>query len=83
MYNFIMPTVLKIGKYRFFFFSNEGNEAEHIHVESDENYAKFWLDPINLAKSIGYNAKELNEIRKLIVENIDILKVKWNEYFNL
>jgi len=78
-----MPTVLKIGKYRFFFFSNEGNEAEHIHVESDENYAKFWLDPINLAKSIGYNAKELNEIRKLIVENIDILKVKWNEYFNL
>ena len=83
MYNFIMPTVLKIGKYRFFFFSNEGNESEHIHVESDENYAKFWLDPINLAKSIGYNAKELNELRKLIVENIDILKVKWNEYFNL
>ena len=77
-----MPTILKIGKYRFFFFSNEGSESVHIHIESDENYAKFWLEPINLAKSIGYNVKELNEIRKLIIDNVEIIKVKWYEYFS-
>ena len=52
-----MPTVLRAGKYRFFFFSNEGSEARHIHVESGENYAKFWLEPIDLARSVGYKKK--------------------------
>ncbi|WP_439481025.1 DUF4160 domain-containing protein [Cyclobacterium plantarum] len=41
-----MPTVLRIGPYRFFFFSNEGNEPPHIHVESGEGHAKFWLEPV-------------------------------------
>jgi hypothetical protein len=77
-----VPTILRIGKYRFFFFSNENFEPLHIHVESGENYAKFWLEPINLAKSIGYNVKELNEIRKLIIDHVEILKVGWHEYFN-
>ncbi len=53
-----MPTVLKIGKFRFFFFSNEGSEPMHIHVEPNEKYAKFWLEPVQLARSIGYSAKE-------------------------
>lgn len=33
-----MPTVLRVAGYRFFF-SNEGNEPPHIHVEHDEAYA--------------------------------------------
>jgi hypothetical protein len=51
-----MPTVLKTGKYRFFFFSNEGSEAPHIHVESGEKYAKLgwrlltWLSPLGIKK---------------------------------
>jgi len=38
----------------------------HIHVESNEKYAKFWLEPVQLARSTGYSAKELNEIRGLV-----------------
>jgi hypothetical protein len=76
-----MPTVLKKGKFRFFFFSNEGSEPMHIHVESNEKYAKFWLDPVQLARSIGYSAKELNEIRGLVLENLNLFREKWNEYF--
>ena len=76
-----MPTVLIIGKFRFFFFSNEGSEPIHIHVESDEKYAKFWLKPVQLARSIGYSAKELNEIRGLVLENLNLFREKWNEYF--
>jgi len=44
-----MPTVLRIGPYRFFFFSNEGNEPPHVHVERDDNTAKYWLDPVRVA----------------------------------
>jgi hypothetical protein len=76
-----MPTVLRIGKYRFFFFSREDYEPLHIHVENDDNYAKFWLEPVELAKSIGYNARELNHIRKLVIENTELFKEKWFEHF--
>jgi hypothetical protein len=76
-----MPTVLRDGKYRFFFFSNEGNEPKHIHVESGDEYAKFWLHPVQLAKSTGYNSKELNAIRKLVQEYAGLFEEKWHEYF--
>ncbi len=76
-----MPTVLKVGKFRFFFFSNEGDEPMHIHVESDDKYAKFWLAPVQLAKSVGYSARELNEIKKLVLENTNIFKERWYEHF--
>jgi hypothetical protein len=76
-----LPTVLRIGKHRFFFFSNEGNEPPHIHVETVENYAKFWLEPVALARSIGYNPKDLRELRKLIEEHKSIFLGRWHEYF--
>ena len=76
-----MPTVLRAGEYRFFFFSNERGEPQHVHVESGDSYAKFWLEPIDLAKSVGYKNIELTEIRRLIQENILILKASWDAYF--
>jgi len=82
-YNVGMPTVKKIGRLRFFFFSNEAKEPAHIHVESGHKYAKFWLEPVQLVKSIGYNAKELSQIRKLIVSNSSEFKRRWNEYFGI
>ena len=76
-----MPTVLRLRGFRFFFFSNEANEPIHIHVESDDKYAKFWLEPVQLAKSVGYSARELSEIRNLIVENVNTIRRRWDEYF--
>jgi len=64
-----MPTVLRVGKYRFFFFSGEGNEPAHIHVDSGDDYAKFWLDPVQAVRSVGYSANELNRLRKIVVKN--------------
>jgi hypothetical protein len=77
-----MPTVLRIYGYRFFFFSNEGNEPPHIHVEKDDSVAKFWLEPLEFSSSNGFNARELREISKLTEENIELFKLKWHEYFN-
>lgn len=77
-----MPTVLRLDAYRFFFFSNEGKEPAHIHVESAGKYAKFWFDPVVLANSVGYNHKELNRLQKIVIEHTATLKKAWYEYFN-
>jgi len=76
-----MPTVLRLRGYRFFFFSNEGAESPHIHVETAGRYAKFWLDPVALARSVGYNPRELRRLHELVLENRDLLEGKWHEYF--
>jgi hypothetical protein len=76
-----MPTVLRRDGYRFFFFSNEGTEPPHIHVESGDSYAKFWLRPIKLARAIGFNSSELNELRLIVFENQILFKERWDGYF--
>lgn len=76
-----MPTVFRSGPYRFFFYSNEGNEPIHIHVESGDGYAKFWLGPVRLARSIGFKPHELGEIRTIIESSVDKIETKWNEHF--
>ena len=43
-----MPTVLRAGPYRFLFYSSDAEEPPHVHVERDENSAKFWLSPEEL-----------------------------------
>lgn len=41
-----MPTVLRVGPYRFFFYAGDRDEPPHVHVERNDKVAKFWLDPI-------------------------------------
>lgn len=74
-----MPTVLRVGRYRFFFYSNEGSEPPHIHVKAGNDQAKFWLAPTNLALNYGFRAHELNEIEKIIQEHHEELLEAWNE----
>jgi hypothetical protein len=76
-----MPTVLRVKAYRFFFFSLEGHEPPHIHIEAAERFAKFWLTPVALAKSRGFRSGELSEIQRLIEENRDLLEEKWHDHF--
>lgn len=64
-----MPTVLRIGRFRFFFYSNEGQEPPHIHVQAGSDEAKFWLDPISLATNHGFHGRELSEVRQLVRDN--------------
>ncbi len=75
-----MPTVLRVRGHRFFF-SNEGREPHHIHVETGDKYAKFWLRPVALARSIGHTAEEIRQLRELVEEYQDLFEEKWNEHF--
>lgn len=77
-----MPTVLRIGRFRFFFYSNESQEPPHIHIKAAENEAKFWLQPVRLAFNYGFRSKELSEIERLVREHQNELLEAWNGYFN-
>jgi len=77
-----MPTVLRVGRYRFLFFSNENNEPPHVHVKADSNEAKFWLNPVRLAANFGFKAHELNEIEQIIKDHQSTLLEAWNEHFS-
>lgn len=77
-----MPTVLRIGPYRFFFYAGDRDEPPHIHIERDDDKAKFWLDPIRLQNSGSFGRTEINRIQKLVEENRNDLLRSWNEYFN-
>ena len=77
----ILPTILKIKGYRFFFFSRE-ELRQHIHIYCQEGEAKFWLEPqIELAKNYKLSRKQLNEIEKIIEENYEKFTNAWEEYF--
>ena len=77
-----MPTVLRTGRYRFYFFSNEGLEPPHIHVKAGDDEAKFWLEPIQLAANNCFNTRELSEIVYRISQHHRELLEAWNEHFN-
>lgn len=76
-----MPTILRIGPYRFFFYSNENGEPPHIHIQRENLLAKFWLRPIALASSVGFSAQELNKLLGLVEVNQQTFVEAWNEYF--
>ena len=77
-----MPTVLRVGPDRFFFYAGDRDEPPHVHVERDQNIAKLWLDPVRLHKSGGFKRSEINKIHKLVEENREQLWRSWDEYFN-
>ena len=64
-----MPTVLRSGPYRFFFYAGDRDEPPHIHIELDDDKAKFWLDPVRLQNSGGFSRTEINRIQKLVEEH--------------
>ena len=75
-----MPTVLRIGPYRFHFYSRENNEPPHIHVARDDQEAKFWLRPVSMAKNIGFPMDELRTIEKHVIRTQEQLLNAWKDF---
>jgi hypothetical protein len=76
-----VPEVLRDGRYRFFFWSNEGIEPPHVHVEAAEDEAKFWLDPVGLARNRGFRRHELTELERKVREHRTELLDAWHRHF--
>ena len=76
-----MPTILRIGPYRFHFYSDEGNEPPHIHVRSGDCECKFWLEPVALAQNKGIAPHDLRVIERMVFDKQKLLMEKYHEFF--
>lgn len=78
-----MPTTLRFGPYRFYFYSYDCNEPRHMHVDREKMSAKFWIDPdIALAANYGFSRKELRDIERVMHENLELLRNEWDAFCN-
>lgn len=77
-----MPTVLRLGSFRFFFYSHENREPQHIHIECDDRTAKYWLEPVELARSQGFRPSDLNRLRALVIEHRTEFMEAWHAHFD-
>lgn len=77
-----MPTVLRSGPYRFFFYSGDGNEPPHVHVERDDRIGKFWLDPVRIQGRGGLSRGDIQRIIRLVEAHQATLIEAWHDYFD-
>ncbi len=75
------PTIFRVKRYRFFFFSRE-EERPHVHVTCPDGEAKFWLEPIvSLNQSFGLSAKQLRELQRIVEKRRDEIIRAWKTHF--
>jgi hypothetical protein len=78
-----MPTILLTDGFRFFFYSSEGNEPQHIHVTKGDANGKIWLEPEEKAAYLlNFTKAEEKKITEIVEMNIEYFKSKWNEHFS-
>ena len=79
-----MPRIFEWNGYRFFFYSNEGDPTEplHVHVRKAESVAKYWIEPeLKLASSWAFAPSELRRLEKVVRNREAEIREAWNEYF--
>lgn len=76
-----MPTILLQHGWRFYFYSNEGNEPMHIHAEKAERECKYWLDvdafEIRQAFAHNMSPRDTREVRQIVFQNFDYIVAEW------
>lgn len=76
-----MPTALRSGPYRFYFYSYDCREPRHMHVDRERLSAKLWLDPdVRIAENLGYDRRELREIERIARQQVELLRSEWDEF---
>ena len=76
-----VPTVLGVGGYRFFFYSNERDESPHAHVSRERMLLKLWLRPVRPVRVSGLAPHEVNRIRRLTERHRVRLMEAWDAFF--
>ena len=75
------PTIFREGPFRYFFFSREETRI-HVHVQSPDGEAKFWLEPrIELARNHGLSATDLSRVGQSVKEHEQEIRDAWNDHF--
>jgi hypothetical protein len=76
-----VPTVFRRRAYRFFFFSNEGEEAPHVHVQREAMIVKIWLEPPGIASTGDFAEVEIREIERIVRKERKLLLKAWHDFF--
>lgn len=76
-----MPTILRERAYRFYFYSGDVDEPRHVHVDSGESTAKFWLGPVAVHYNLGFSARELRAIERIVLQHQKKFMEAWDAYF--
>ena len=76
-----MPTLLRIGPFRFYFYSHEPNELPHVHIDRGAATIKIWLGSLEVAKSRGFRAHEIGEVIGLVEAHRTEFMEAWNGFF--
>jgi hypothetical protein len=76
-----VPTVLRWGSYRAFFYSNEGTEPAHIHVRAGDKEVKIWIHDLAVAVNMGFATQEVGDIIRHLRASREQLLAAWNDYF--
>lgn len=75
------PTIHREGQLRFFFYSNEGTEPPHVHVEGPDGSAKIWIRSVEVASHTGLRPVDLARIVKVVRENKEQFLEAWHDHF--
>jgi hypothetical protein len=78
----LMPVVLRMRGFRFWFYEADLNEPPHVHVGKNGKEAKYWLAPILLARSRKFREHELREIERILEEHEDEILNAWRKEQN-
>ena len=63
-----LPTTLRTGPYRIYFYSYDCDVPRHMHVDRDGRSAKYWLDPdVSLEDNHGFRRAELRDIERMLL----------------
>lgn len=77
-----MPTIFIDHGFRFFFYSNEGHEPIHVHVERGDAIGKWWILPTtSMASAVGMSPKEQKAINEIIKRRRPEIIDAWNKHF--
>ena len=74
-----MPVVLRVKGYRFWFYEADLDEPAHVHVGKEGQEAKYWLDPVRMARAGRFSPVDLREIERIIHDNLEFLLNPWDE----
>ncbi len=74
-----MPVILRVKGYRFWFYEADLDEPAHVHVGREGREAKYWLDPVGVARAGGFRPVDLREIERIIKDNLDFLLRTWEK----
>ncbi len=74
-----MPVILRVSGYKFWFYQADLSEPPHVHVGRESREAKFWLQPVQVARAGRFRTNELREIERIINDNRDYLLAVWQD----